>query len=91
MLHEQHKFFKHWIYVNMKLSHAAHTYSQTHKQKDLYLATFKFGLIPNSWPQNFKTKVVSLDLCMLQRRMKRAGHSSKAINFDAENIINGNV
>lgn len=23
--------------------------------------------------------------------MKGAGHSSKAINFDAENIINGNV
>lgn len=67
------------------------THTQIHKQSLLHLATFKFGLIPNSWPQNFKTKVVSLDLCVLQLRMKRAGHSSKAINFDAENIINGNV
>ena len=70
---------------------ATHTHREAHKQSLLYLATFKFGLIPNSWPQNFKTKVVSLDLCMLQLRMKRAGHGSKAINFEAENIINDNV
>lgn len=76
----------------MRLQHTAHTeHSHAHKQSLFILATFKFGLIPNSWPQNFKTKVVSLDLCTLQLRMKRAGHSSKAINFDAENIINGNV
>lgn len=75
----------------MQLQHAAHRETSKHKQSLLYLATFKFGLIPNSWPQNFKTKVVRLDLCILQHRMKRAGHRRKAINFDAENIINGNV
>ncbi len=75
----------------MQFQHTAHADRDTHKQSLRQLAAFKFGLIPNSWPQNFKTKVVSLDLCMLQLRVKGAGHSSKAINFDAQNIINGNV